>query len=325
MPPGTRALAFASRWFDDVTVHRTFEPLIADWQRQWQDAPPARRRGFNIRAWLAFVCAVLISSPEIVRAPVPSTVRRRVVTRIALFVAVSSGVLMLGSLSSFSWDGPPRPFFVLLLPATITVAFPFAMALAVDAIRQQNAMPLQVARAAALKLALLSIVFMIAFGGWVVPTANQMWREKSVKSGMLRSAYPHAVANRGVRELTTAELMFEPSPAMAHEPFSGNADRETRAQRELNNRAVLTVLPLLLIWLRWRAGDLPRRRWIRPLPALVSTGFSTAAFCGLYFLGWRTEFEWKLSAGVGFWLPIALIALWGITAPYLRRQLVALA
>ena len=31
----TRALAFASRWFDEATVHRTFEPLIADWQREW--------------------------------------------------------------------------------------------------------------------------------------------------------------------------------------------------------------------------------------------------------------------------------------------------
>ena len=38
-----RALAFASRWFDEATVRRTFEPLIADWQREWHDASGARR------------------------------------------------------------------------------------------------------------------------------------------------------------------------------------------------------------------------------------------------------------------------------------------
>ena len=45
----TRALAFVSRWFDEATVRRTFEPLIADWQREWQDAPPARRRWVSLR------------------------------------------------------------------------------------------------------------------------------------------------------------------------------------------------------------------------------------------------------------------------------------
>ena len=38
-----RALAFVSRWFDEGTVRRVFEPLIADWQRQWLDAPSSRR------------------------------------------------------------------------------------------------------------------------------------------------------------------------------------------------------------------------------------------------------------------------------------------
>ena len=32
-------LAFASRWFDEATVRGTFEPLIADWQHEWQHAP----------------------------------------------------------------------------------------------------------------------------------------------------------------------------------------------------------------------------------------------------------------------------------------------
>jgi hypothetical protein len=42
MPLTHRALEFASRWFDESTVRSTFEPLTADWQREWQDAPPSR-------------------------------------------------------------------------------------------------------------------------------------------------------------------------------------------------------------------------------------------------------------------------------------------
>jgi hypothetical protein len=49
----TRALAFASRWFDEATVRRTFEPLIADWQREWQDASPSRRARVSLRGLAA--------------------------------------------------------------------------------------------------------------------------------------------------------------------------------------------------------------------------------------------------------------------------------
>jgi len=38
MPLTQRALVFASRWFDGTTVRNTFEPLIADWQREWTRA-----------------------------------------------------------------------------------------------------------------------------------------------------------------------------------------------------------------------------------------------------------------------------------------------
>ncbi len=34
MALASRALAFASRWFDPATVSSVFEPLIADWQRE---------------------------------------------------------------------------------------------------------------------------------------------------------------------------------------------------------------------------------------------------------------------------------------------------
>ncbi len=72
--PGVRALSFASRWFDPATVHRTFEPLIADWQREWYESAPSRRPWVSIRAWAAFICSAAISSPGIIATPTPRSI-----------------------------------------------------------------------------------------------------------------------------------------------------------------------------------------------------------------------------------------------------------
>ncbi len=73
---GTRALAFASRWFDAATVRRTFEPLIADWQREWHESAPSGARGCRSARWAAFVCAAAISSPGVITTPTPRSISR---------------------------------------------------------------------------------------------------------------------------------------------------------------------------------------------------------------------------------------------------------
>ena len=60
MAPGSRWLAFASRWFDERTVASVFEPLIADYQREWRDEGSSRRVLISIRAMVAFAVAVRI-------------------------------------------------------------------------------------------------------------------------------------------------------------------------------------------------------------------------------------------------------------------------
>jgi hypothetical protein len=93
MPLTNRALAFASRWFDAATVRGTFEPLIADWQREWQDAMPSRRAWTSARGLVAFICAVIVSGPRIALTPAPTSVTDRVaitMTRFRLLVLVNS-------------------------------------------------------------------------------------------------------------------------------------------------------------------------------------------------------------------------------------------
>src|SRR3954468_18090903 len=84
----SRAFVFAANWFDQRTVHQTFEPLIADWQREWQDAPARRRWRVTIGGWLAFVAAVMVCSPRVLRTPVPITLTWRIVRKMSVVIAI---------------------------------------------------------------------------------------------------------------------------------------------------------------------------------------------------------------------------------------------
>ena len=76
----TRALAFASRWFDPATVHRTFEPLIADWQREWHESAPSRRPWVSIRACRGLRVRRRDLDPRVIATPIPRSISRRVAT-----------------------------------------------------------------------------------------------------------------------------------------------------------------------------------------------------------------------------------------------------
>jgi hypothetical protein len=304
----SRALAFASRWFDEATVRRTFEPLIADWQREWQEASPSERRRVSIRGLAAFLCAVIVSTPQIVRTAAPQTVTNRVAVRITSFVALISLPLFIPMLMRTPGSG--AVMLLALVPSVIVTVFPFSMIGAVDAIRCHEPLPPHAERAVAAKLAIVALLFMIVFGGWVVPAGNQAWRA---------ATSAQQPAERHVRELTTYQLIANPTLAAAHEPYTGGADRATRIRRELNSRAAVTLLPVLLIWLRWRALATGRRGWWSPLPAPLAAAVLLAVFFTTFFSGWILERELHASPGSGFWLPIVVLAIWGSTTPYLRR------
>jgi hypothetical protein len=309
MAIASRALAFASRWFDEATVRHTFEPLIADWQREWQDAPPSRRSGVSIRGLAAFLCAVIVSTPQLLRTSAPPAVANRVAVRITRFIVVVTCLQMIPIFREMREAGLMLFFMV---PSVLVLVFPFSMIGAIDAIRRHEPLAPHVERAVAAKLAIIALLFMIVFGGWVAPAANQAFR---------RAASPQQEPARGVRELTTYQLLMSPELAAHHEPYTGAADRATRIQSELNNRAVLTLLPVLLLWVRWRALEAGRGAWWSPLPAPLAVAVLLAVFLTAYFSGWRLERELNSSPGSGFWLPIVVLAIWGLTESRLLSQL----
>jgi hypothetical protein len=314
MATTTRALAFVSRWFDEATVRRVFEPLIADWQREWLDASPTQRGWVSLRGSWAFLCAALVSSPEIARTPVPTSVANRVARRIAIVVGLISMLLLVPVLTSTRFPGGQSVLILLLLPAMITLAFPFAMTAAVDAIRRYDRLTPQIERAAVFKLYGFSLLFMLIFSGWVVPASSYAWRAATNPDG--------AAPLRRVEELSTTQLVLDPARATVYAPATSLASRSAIIRRTLNQRATMTALPIVLMWMRWRSLNQRRDRWYSPLPTSAATVVTIVAFAALWSVGANIEIRGLLPASIGVWLPAAAFALWAGVAASLRRQII---
>jgi hypothetical protein len=320
MPLTTRALAFATNWFDPATVHQVFEPLVADWQREWESTPAPRRWTASLSGLRAFIVATVVSFPRLLLTPAPTPMMNEIVTRVARYTLLPSLMLILPFVldTKFSW--PQAWMIPFLVPQALTAAFPFAMVPAVDAIRRHEGLPPHVARATVMKCGISAVLLMIVFHGWVTPAANQAWRQATFEATIhdepvRQHARRTGLPARGSRELSTLELIVDPSHRHAGLTTNIGA-RSADLRRELNNRASLAALPALFLWLRWRSFDLPRGRW-RPLPAIVAflaIGVSYAAIRGV------AEDQYSIPRSFGAWLaPLTMLA-FTRAAFWLRRR-----
>jgi hypothetical protein len=303
----SRAFAFVSRWFDDATVRRVFEPLIADWQRQWLEAPRSRRALIALYGFTAFACAVIVSSPAILKTAPPPAIVRRVIACIAWFVTVVAALLAISFItqSRTVWQAVPQ-ILLTLLPSGMVLALPFSMLMAVDVIRRERSLAPHVARATALKLAIGAVGFMAIGQGFVMPAANQQLRLLVTPRGV-------TPPRPGLRERSTLELFTDAIRQQPAAPDTGAGS----IRRELSNRAVLALMPAIFVWLRWIAHDVrrPRRFWPLPIAAMLIVAF--VGFFSSYWTGVLAESAWHLKPGTGYWLPIVVATLIGVA-----RQLI---
>ncbi len=247
-------LRFVRHWFDDRTVTNVFEPLLADHQREWLDAPPTARLRIALRTVAVFIVALLWTTPRaLLFTAVPASTTRRIVARMIIFISVVSALLIMPFLIELKTVAPGRLASLLmwLLPGAILLAFPFAMGFTVDGVRR-HARPTHVERIAMLRAAIVAVTFTVVLGGWIVPAANQQFRLTVWGD---RTPPPA----RGARELTTPQLIQAPWLARAE-----RLHRTAAIQRELHNRASLALLPVILIWMRWRALNKPSPQWLLP-------------------------------------------------------------
>ena len=210
-----------------------------------------------------------------------------------LFISTVSALTVIPLLSEFNEVGPVRLAWLLmwLVPGAVVLAFPFAMGFAVDGVRRHaRATPAE--RIAMVRAAIVAVVFMILLGGWIVPAANQQFR-LTVKND------PWHTPARGARELTTPQLIEAPWLARAEGPLYPDA-----IQRELHNRASFALLPIVLIWLRWRALDHPSPQWL--LPAWLSATVTIGIYFSLRENDIRIESLLGLERGAAAWVPLVV-------------------
>jgi amino acid transporter len=269
---------------------------------------------------MAFLCAVLVSMPRVLTTPVPREVTQRVAGQMLRFVSIATILLMLPiviDLGTWWYRGASwirGSLFLYAIPGAMVLGFPFAMSGAVDAIRRHGSLPGHVERAAAIRLGAFAVAFMLFYGGWVVPAANQASRSAMNPPGM-------SAPLRGFRDLSTLELALDPARATVFDPGTNSAARATGISQELNKRTSLVILPLVLLWLRWRALGRPRRGWFAPLPAAMASLITIAAMVALSYLGVSIELQWQLWAGSAAWAPIVAFLIWGFASAYGRRFL----
>ena len=296
--PGTRLLHFASRWFPASIVSSVFEPLVADWQRQWNDATPAERRWTNAKGFAAFATTTVMMTPRLILAPSSFSARPLVVA--GGFWLLMSFVLLI----PFMRQNGPLDLVWLVLPGCLTAMLPFAMLPAMDAIRREGEVSTPKERRAVITLAGLTVCGVI-LGQWVYPVANQTFRNEA----MSRINGRPSVAWKGVRERTTLDLI-------AGEGSTIPAPARTR---ELASRATLALLPAVLAWLRWRSlGRARNRSW--PLLKACLLAFATyAAFFTVLPVGIALE-RMLLAPGFGPLLALTLFAVTIRTGIWLRQR-----
>lgn len=326
--PGTHLLAIARLWFDEATVSTVFEPLVADWQREYLGAPTPRAR--HVRYWCgaySFAAAVARCAPRVLFASHSGPDIRTSVMAIA-------GFSMLGTaLNLLLWDWPsnltryPYASWPFLAPAFIVSSAPYAMlplALVISARTRHR----RQARTLILQMTAAQVVLVVLVGGWLVPKTNQEYRtivaasfknaaratgasyrsapalrealskQRRAISTRAQGTPVSAAPARGVNELTTWELFTQTSlPPDVHASWA-------QVVSGRHERAALAILPLVLAMLGWGLGGLSDRA--ARVRALMWWAFACAVVAVLRSGTIMFEQTYGWPSQVVIWLPIAL-------------------
>lgn len=84
-----------------------------------------------------------------------------------------------------------------------------------------------------------------------------------------------------------------------------------RVARDIDERLSLMVLPVVLMWRRWRVLDLPPRRWFSGHHPAVATIVVPMAYVSVRYVGRLSSAANFLPLGLEAWTTVLLVALIG--------------
>lgn len=128
-PPGNRVLDWAASLFGNDIADRVFQPLVADWQHEWRDAPAgiARWRPW-LSGWHEVVVATLMSGATMA-APwrAEHRLRGQSARIFTAFSIAGTAIVIVPFLRDL--EHPARGLFLLpaLLPASLGLSLSFAL------------------------------------------------------------------------------------------------------------------------------------------------------------------------------------------------------
>ncbi len=235
---GSRLIALARAWFDETTVERVFEPLIADWQRECASLSGRRALVCRLQGGAAFVVTFLITFSREVRCPLPPGLAAATWLAVDTFASVGALVLVyVWQLSNSNLRGS----VIWLLPSHFAIAIPIAVVPAAVLLLNLPGWQPRNVRHALLRIVTLNVLIMVVLTGWVSPHANQKYRESVVTS---RAQATGAIARpvlRGVHELTLPELVA------SNPPLDRMVDGGYSRSLELHNRLSVILMPVCML------------------------------------------------------------------------------
>jgi hypothetical protein len=308
--PGLRLRAVASRLCSTQTIERVIDPLIADLQMEYAQASlqGARWKARSIRlvACLGLLKVIVLCGGRSLLSPGDEAVDdRRAMIRMVAFSAVSiCGAVTLFVVpfwrTVFSGLQPQQArMFLYLIPQAIAMAIPIGLTIGIlfgFRGRQPSIQSRRLVLAIAVVLSLMSFANL----NWLMPAANQSFRESAAAArGITRGGLP-----RGANEMTLTELSGE------IESYRGVAIGGSQVVRGLkfsyhqrwSLACAVAVLALFAI------GVLTRRPSARWTVGLIAIG-ALFAYYVLLFLGRSAALDGAIPAFVGAWFPNVVFAL----------------
>lgn len=321
-PPGTRLLGLARAWFDEATVANVFEPLVADWQREWADAQTASaaQRGWILVAGLGAFLRTLLKcgGSDLLRAP-----DIRVVGRSFGVLALAAAALValqfaLSARQVFDMPlWPASPGAVLLMATVEHLPLALAVAMLPAMAWLHRAAPSPAARYVVLGL-VAGTCLLVLVTGWLTPLAHRpvsrhafiaYERHLDAEEAAGRLVTAHTMRRLRPRSLDdhlgwlTAQRSYQTLPGlMTLSRQDSSAGRSITTTLLLHRVAQIPALGLALGLFGWMlvAGPKAGARRIAVWWAIAAV--TTLTFAGsLASLGANLTFSpWRM------WIPVAL-------------------
>lgn len=297
--PGRVVHRWLAAWCSPETMTRIVEPAVADMQSELGAADGKRwkRTRVSWRGYTSLAKALVLYLVEVwwmdfgATTPADRTVLRRALVGSAVVMAIATVGLAVMPSFLLLRNGETWRLVAYLMPQAMAVSIPLGLLFGIlRGTRGQSSSPRVHQRL--MVVGLLATVGSFALLGWVVPAANQEFRQKSFEMHFPRDTRP---IDRGLAELTLPEMAAaakrERAMVSAYEAQAAAEGVTYRrgAAAAYFLRLCLSLAPVVLVLAAlFVAGSRPQEVW-----ALGAVG----AFGAWSYFGLLVVFERGVRAG----------------------------